>query len=116
MLSLLEMPVNPAIIIVRRRGKQRELILLLLWQAEQKNIQLTYKELRQIITLHYPKDAFIELMHSLYKSELIIKDEHTMFGNVYLTDKGRALTRNLDKKLKNIVRKRMKLFFDAQKK
>jgi len=105
----MDMQANPIIKSLRRTTKRRELILLLLLQAEQINITLSYNTVGDIIKYNYKAEAWREIIHTLYKSDLVVRENN----NLLLTLKGRLLAKELEKTLLKTIRKKWQILKGA---
>jgi len=107
----LNLPMSHVIRKIRRRNKRQEAILLLIHYLQKDNNGVPYNFVRDIFLNSITRSNFQELASSLYQSSLMKKEQEIL----YLTDKGRAFARKLDRDITAEYRRMMRLYNSTRK-
>ncbi len=110
LIALLNLPLSRFPVIFDRRNHRQELILLLLFFAENNKEKIGYILMRDVFDM-YGRLNWQDLVRSLIHSKYLTKDGH--MGNYMLTDAGRAKAREIDKTLQVEYKHLRKLYKDA---
>ncbi len=115
-IALLNLPTPPFSHMRTRRNHRQELIVLLLFYADKNNDTISYFLLRDVFK-GYGRLGWQELMGSLRQSGYVETDgkDKSYYKNFYLTDKGRAFARRIDKDLQAEHKALRKLYKDTTK-
>ncbi len=111
-ISVLNIPLSLSIHKIRRRNHRQEMMLLLIYYIEKDNNDSSYFLLRDVFDM-LGRQNFQELAGSLKKSKLLRQD--ALLANYYLTDKGRALARQIDREVQTEYNKLIKTYRDTTK-